>query len=123
MKKLITLITLLFGITFAEMVILNTFNAGELSSHLDARIDFQKYQSGLRTLENFIVLPYGGAVKRSGTQYIANTKSNGVARLVPFSVGVEGRLRLWRRRCTGPCSQRVLLRVGSAAAVLQHYPL
>ena len=89
MKKLLTLCLLIAGIAGAESVILNTFNAGELSPHLDSRVDFAKYQSGLRTMENFMVLPYGGAIKRSGTQYIAETKSNGVARLAPFSVGVD----------------------------------
>ena len=89
MKKLLLAGLLSFGVAFGEVIILNTFNGGELSPHLNSRIDFQKYQSGLRTMENFIVLPYGGALKRSGTQYIAPTKSNGVARLAPFSVGVD----------------------------------
>src|SRR6056297_4193038 len=74
---------------WADLAILNTFNSGELSPHMNARIDFEKYKSGLRTLENFIVLPYGGARKRSGTEYIAETKNDGVARLAPFSVGVD----------------------------------
>src|SRR6056297_2741980 len=73
----------------SELAILNTFNSGELSPHMNARIDFEKYKSGLRTLENFTVLPYGGARKRPGTEYIAQTKSNSVARLAPFSVGVD----------------------------------
>ncbi len=89
MKKLIVMLLAVCGAGCADMAILNTFNAGELSPHMDARLDFQKYQSGLRTLENFVVLPYGGAQKRPGTQYIAETKSDGVARLAPFSVGVD----------------------------------
>lgn len=89
MKKLLFILALLSGSAFADKAILNTFNSGELSPHLDARLDFEKYVSGCRTLENFIVLPYGGALKRPGTQYIADTKSNGVVRLAPFSVGVD----------------------------------
>ena len=70
-------------------VVINTFNAGELSPHMDGRVDFAKYRSGCRTLENFTVLPYGGAVKRPGTQYIGTTYSNQVARLIPMSIGVD----------------------------------
>ncbi len=82
-------ILLTAGTVCAEQSILNTFTSGELSPHLDARVDFEKYRSGCRTLENFVVLPYGGALKRPGTQYVAETKSNGVARLASFAVGVD----------------------------------
>ncbi len=85
MKKLLLL--LLSGICYGEPAILNTFTSGELSAHLDARVDFEKYSSGCKTLENFYVLPYGGAKKRSGTQYIADAKTKAV--LKPFSVGVD----------------------------------
>lgn len=88
MKKL--LVILLIGASaYGEESVLNTFTSGELSPHMDARVDFEKYRSGCRTLENFYVLPYGGALKRSGTQYIADTKNDGIARLAPFSVGVD----------------------------------
>lgn len=89
MRKLLALVLCLYSISFGNVAILNTFTSGELSPHLDSRLDFDKYASGCRTLENFINLPHGGALKRSGTQYISSTKSNGVARLAPFSVGVD----------------------------------
>jgi len=80
-----------FGVFVAqsELVVLNTFNGGELSPHINARIDFKKYKSGCRRLENMICLPYGGVQKRSGTQYIAETKNSGVARLISMSIGVD----------------------------------
>lgn len=62
-----------------------SFNAGELSPKLDARTDLDKYGAGCRTLQNAIVEPYGAAIRRAGTQYIASTKVAGTkARLVSF---------------------------------------
>lgn len=49
---------------------LNAFNAGELSPLLDGRVDFDKYQSGCKRLENFIPLVQGPAMRRGGTKYI-----------------------------------------------------
>ena len=37
--------------------LITSFNAGELSPYMDARSDVEKYASGCRTLENFIVSP------------------------------------------------------------------
>jgi len=60
----------------------NTFNAGELSEYLSGRTDLSKYYNGCSRLVNATVLPHGGAVKRSGTKFIA--KAKGRARLIPF---------------------------------------
>lgn len=51
-----------------------SFNAGELSPYLDARPDIEKYGSGCRRLENMIVMPYGGAYRRPGTEYLGAAK-------------------------------------------------
>lgn len=51
--------------------ILQSFNAGELSPKLDARIDQNKYDAGCQTLENFIPMIYGGAERRPGQKFIA----------------------------------------------------
>ena len=53
---------------------LPSFNSGELSPFLDALTSLEKYRSGCRTLENFILLPYGGAVRRPGSQYLGAAK-------------------------------------------------
>lgn len=66
------------------------FNAGELSSQIDARADVEKYEAGCRHLENFIPRIYGGAEKRPGTKFIydaTNTPTsvaNTVVRGIPF---------------------------------------
>lgn len=64
-----------------------SFNAGELSPLLDARVDVDKYQNGCRKLENAMVLTYGGAERRPGLQFIAATKdetADAPPRLVEF---------------------------------------
>lgn len=65
-----------------------SFNAGELSPFLDARVDIDKYSNGCRTLENAMVLTYGAATRRPGTQFIAETKFSDVPgiqdRLIEF---------------------------------------
>ena len=60
------------------------FTAGELSPRLDGRTDLQKYFQGCKTLQNMVIHPHGGATRRPGTKFIAETKSNGEARLIPF---------------------------------------
>jgi len=62
-----------------------SFNAGELSPQIDARIDIEKYSSGCRNLENFIPRVYGSAERRPGTKYIGDAKNSDLtARMVPF---------------------------------------
>ena len=64
--------------------LLNSFSAGELSELLNAREDLSKYHSGTSIMENMIPLPQGGAQKRPGTVYVAESKENTVIRLIPF---------------------------------------
>jgi hypothetical protein len=83
-KRLLVLL-LLARPALAVSVVLNSFNAGELSPLLEGRTDVQKYYSGCKTLENMVVLPQGGVRKRPGSYYIASAKSNSaVCRLIPF---------------------------------------
>ena len=64
---------------------LNSFVSGEFSAKMDGRIDFDKYSSATKTLENFLVSPQGAASRRVGTQHIAEVKdSSKKTRLIPF---------------------------------------
>lgn len=45
------------------------FNGGELSPLLDGRVDFPKYVSGAKLLQNFIPTIYGPMIRRSGTHF------------------------------------------------------
>ena len=60
------------------------FSQGEISPLYYGRTDSDRYKKSLATLLNMYPTVQGGAVKRSGTQYIASTASNGKARLVSF---------------------------------------
>lgn len=62
-----------------------SFNSGEWSPNLYARVDLQKYRSGAALLENFFVDYRGGASTRTGTKYILQAyKSATAVRIIPF---------------------------------------
>lgn len=62
-----------------------SFAGGEIAPALYARVDQTKYQTGLRTLRNYLVMRHGGATNRAGTQFIAEVKdSSKTVRLIPF---------------------------------------
>ncbi len=64
---------------------LTSFVSGELGAKLDGRTDFTKYNTGAKTLENFLIHPQGSATRRVGTQFIAEVKdSSKKTRLIPF---------------------------------------
>jgi hypothetical protein len=52
-----------------------SFNAGELSPKLDARVDLAKYQNGCRKITNGIIGLYGEVARRPGMEYIASAKN------------------------------------------------
>lgn len=61
------------------------FNGGEMSPLMDGRTDSEKYSTGCRLLENFIVRPYGGIFKRPGTRFgLADSDVTDTVRLIPF---------------------------------------
>ena len=63
----------------------SVFSGGEMSPLMDGRTDSEKYATGCRILENFIVRSYGGAFKRPGTRFGAsNSDVTGCVRLIPF---------------------------------------
>ena len=64
---------------------LTSFVSGELGAKLDGRTDFNKYATGAKTLENFLIHPQGAATRRVGTQFIAEVKNSAAkTRLIPF---------------------------------------
>jgi hypothetical protein len=76
-------------------LLVSALNAGELSPYMDARSDVEKYRSGCRTLENMIVLPYGGVYRRAGTEYLGNAKNDDrQCRLIGFNFSVTTRFVL-----------------------------
>ena len=69
--------------------IFNSFSAGELGELLSAREHLSKYHSGCSLMENMFPLPQGGAQKRPGTVYVAESKNNTKIRLLPFEYSTE----------------------------------
>lgn len=73
------------GATIKHSITVTNFNSGELSPQMEGRVDFEKYPSGARELQNMIVRSQGPVTRRPGTKFIAEVKdSNNPARLVPF---------------------------------------
>jgi len=83
-----------------------SFNAGEVSPLIDARTSLEKYRSACRTLENFQILPYGGVMRRPGTEYLGTVKtSTAQTRLIGFNFSTTtrfviemgaGYMRFWK---------------------------
>lgn len=66
-------------------IIQRAFASGEISPALYARVDFFRYQSGLRTCRNFFVMRHGGATNRPGTEFVGEAKDSSKAiRLYEF---------------------------------------
>lgn len=61
-----------------------SFAGGELSPTLAGRSDLAKYKTSLRRMRNAFVSRQGAYVSRAGTTYVADTKLDATARLVPF---------------------------------------
>jgi len=68
-----------------QSVVQRAFAGGELAPSLHARADLAKYQTGLRTCRNFMVLKEGGIANRGGTTFVAATKTGGATvQILPF---------------------------------------
>lgn len=50
--------------------------SGELSPRTIARVDLQQYPLGAETLENFLILPEGGFMRRPGTRFVIEVKDS-----------------------------------------------
>ncbi len=70
-----------------EPVFQSTFVGGELSPHMQDRIDIEIYSAGAARLRNFIPLPHGPIMRRQGSQYLAT--ANAAVKFIPFSFSVE----------------------------------
>ena len=67
-----------------------SFSGGEITPSLYGRVDQSKYQTGLRTLRNYIVMRHGGAQNRPGTGFIGEVKdSSKTVRMIPFIFNSE----------------------------------
>ena len=75
----------LCGLVYAEKASINSFNRGEVTGELAARTDLKLAYSAVRVMENFYCQTHGGAAKRAGTYYIAETAdSDDAGRVIAF---------------------------------------
>ncbi len=56
--------------------IISSFNAGELSPYVESRTNLDKYRSGCKRLENYLITPYGPINRRPGTQFLGTAKTS-----------------------------------------------
>ena len=78
-------ILIICGICVAETAIINSFNRGEVTGELAARMDLRIAYSSARLMENFYIQTHGGAGKRPGTYYVAEAADSDVTgRLIGF---------------------------------------
>jgi hypothetical protein len=73
-------------LTLADIAVTASFNSGEWSPSLFARVDIAKYRSAAALLQNFFVDYRGGASTRAGSQYTIQCLP-GINRLIPFQAG------------------------------------
>lgn len=69
--------------------VLNDFSAGEISPRLAGRIDLPVFHKGAQEITNFRIRALGGVSKRPGTKYIARTRSDLKARLIPWTIDAD----------------------------------
>jgi len=67
-----------------------SFTSGQVSPKLEARSEFQKYDSSCRVLENFLVHTQGPVSRRPGTRFITDANdSTSAVRLIPFEYSTD----------------------------------
>ena len=78
-KKVIIISLLAFSVALAVTVspTLESFNGGQVSPLMEARVSFPKYRSSCRTIENMLVTVHGPIERRPGTKFISDVFSSG----------------------------------------------
>ncbi|MDO8385089.1 MAG: hypothetical protein Q7T13_01650 [Polaromonas sp.] len=74
---------------------ITSFEFGEISPRLLARVDLPAYNKATKTQENYYTLIHGGATKRRGTLYVGGVADETeAARLIPFVFSVDQKFML-----------------------------
>ncbi len=67
----------------------NTFSSGEVSPQLHARIDFQRFQTGVLSANGFLPNRQGSLMRAPGTIHWDFTRENAFCRLIAFEFNRE----------------------------------
>jgi hypothetical protein len=82
-----------------------SFSSGEISPLLRARIDYQRFQTGMASAAGWLPLRQGGFTRAPGTIFRGYTRNNAKARLISFEFAkndaltlefTAGFMRIWR---------------------------
>jgi hypothetical protein len=74
----------------SQRTLARSFSSGEITPELFGRLDLAKFQSGLATCRNFVVLPHGPAANRPGTEFVHEVKNSAArTRVIPFAYSVD----------------------------------
>lgn len=66
-----------------------SFAGGEVSPSVAARVDLSKRAVAVERAENFFVRVTGGMESRPGLKFVAEAKTTGITRLIPFEFNTE----------------------------------
>lgn len=68
--------------------LVRSFAGGEITPEMYGRVDLPKFQTALAECRNFVVLPYGPAENRAGTEHVNEVRdSSKRTRIMPFDFG------------------------------------
>lgn len=66
-----------------------SFTGGEYSPALRARVDLEKYSTGLKVATNCFVHPHGGVSNRAGFELVSYARQEGDTVQIPFIASIE----------------------------------
>ena len=67
----------------------SSFTGGEFSPALRARVDLEKYSTGLKVAKNTFVHPHGGVSNRAGFEMVSYARQGGLTVQIPFIASIE----------------------------------
>lgn len=74
----------------SQRTLARSFSSGEITPELFGRLDLAKFQSGLATCRNFLVLPHGPVTNRPGTEFVHEVKNSAQrTRLISFAYSAD----------------------------------
>jgi len=84
MRKILIFLVIICSVAICAPLFYS-FNSGELTPLLKYRVDLQKRQMGVETMENTTVKSQGAIFRRPGTEYIDDVNDHySDTRLIPF---------------------------------------
>lgn len=74
--------------------VFTNFLSGEFSPKLYGRVDLESFFNSARLIQNYMLIIQGGVIRRPGSYYLTSTKTDQIARLIPFYANTTTRYML-----------------------------